>query len=97
MVVVVAVAVVVVVVVVVRSVLFFPASQVCSLSEAWRERWAGCGLVVTVGMNGCWVLGSLAGPLCSLRSFLLPQWRPGAPWIFLSKLQMPQASLLVRD
>lgn len=50
-----------------RSLLFLPASRVCSLPEAWRERWAGCGLVVTVGMSGCWVLGSLAGPLCSLR------------------------------
>lgn len=55
-----------------------PYLRVCSLPKAWRERWAGCGLVVTVGMQGWWMLGSLAGPLCSRRPFLLPLWRPGA-------------------
>lgn len=40
------------------SLLLLPISLLCSLPKDWRDRLGGGGLVLALGMKGCWVLAS---------------------------------------
>ena len=57
-----------------------------------RERGGKAGLVLAVGMEGCWA--PPAGPLCSRRPLLPPPWRLYVLRLSPTRLQVLQDSLL---